>query len=153
MNLQNVGLQNEIFHIRILIFIAFGYMPDIYYLQLPFYILLMFLFFTAWGLFAGVLSAMSRDFLNLVKALTTALFWVSGVIYDANSVHVEWIRQVLLFNPVTLIANGYRNCFIYKQWFWETPGEMRNYLIVYVVMILLAIWAYKKLHKDIPDVL
>ena len=82
-----------------------------------------------------------------------ALFWVSGVIYDANSVHVEWIRQVLLFNPVTLIANGYRNCFIYKQWFWETPGEMRNYLIVYVVMILLAIWAYKKLHKDIPDVL
>ena len=139
--------------IVILIFIAFGYMPDIYYLQLPFYILLMFLFFTAWGLFAGVLSAMSRDFLNLVKALTTALFWVSGVIYDANSVHVEWIRQVLLFNPVTLIANGYRNCFIYKQWFWETPGEMRNYLIVYVVMILLAIWAYKKLHKDIPDVL
>ena len=113
----------------------------------------MFLFFTAWGLFAGVLSAMSRDFLNLVKALTTALFWISGVIYDANSVHVEWIRQILLFNPVTLIANGYRNCFIYKQWFWETPGEMRNFVIVYAVMILLSVWAYRKLHRDIPDVL
>ncbi len=40
--------------------------------------LLMFLFFTTWGLFASVLSAMSRDFLNLVKSLTTALFLVVG---------------------------------------------------------------------------
>lgn len=139
--------------IMILLFIGFGYMPDIYYLQLPFYMLLMFLFFTTWGLFAGVLSAMSRDFLNLVKAITTALFWLSGIIYNANNIDILWIRHVLLFNPITLIANGYRNSFIYKQWFWETPGELRNFVIVYVIMTILAVWAYKKLRKDIPDVL
>lgn len=139
--------------IVILIYMGFGYMPDLYYLQLPFYMMLMFLFFTAWGLFAGVLSAMSRDFLNLVKSITTALFWLSGIIYDASSVKQDWIRELLLFNPITIIANGYRNCFINKQWFWETPGEMRNFAIVYVVMIILALWAYKKLRKDIPDVL
>ncbi len=137
----------------VVIFMGFGYMPDVYYLQLPLYMALMFLFFTAWGLFAGVLSAMSRDFLNLVKALTTALFWMSGIIYDANGIEQAWIRNILLFNPITLIANGYRNCFIYKKWFWETPQEMLNFAVVYVVMILLAVWAYRKLRKDIPDVL
>ena len=30
---------------------------------------------------------------------------------------------------------------------------MRNYLVITVVMILLAVWAYRRLKKDIPDVL
>lgn len=139
--------------IMIGIFIGFGYMPDIYYLQLPFYMLLMLMFFTAWGLFGGTLSAMSKDFLNLVKALTTALFWLSGILYNANDIDQEWIKNILLFNPITLIANGYRNSFIYKQWFWENPQELLNFAIVYVVMVVLAVWSYKKLRKDIPDVL
>ena len=132
---------------------GFGYLPDIYTLQLPFYMLMMFLFFTAWGLFSGVLGAMSRDFLNLVKALTTALFWLSGILYDANSIDQTWIKNILLFNPITLVANGYRNCFIYKQWFWENPQELINFGIVYLVMCILAVWAYRRLRKDIPDVL
>lgn len=136
-----------------IIFIGFGYMPDIYYLQLPLYMIMMFLFWTAWGLLAGVLSAMSKDFLNLVRSMSTALFWLSGIIYDANKVDHTWIKDILLFNPVTLIANGYRNCFIYKRWFWENPQELVNFVIVYAVMLLLAVWAYKKLRKDIPDVL
>ncbi|MGC2872199.1 ABC transporter permease [Ihubacter sp. rT4E-8] len=139
--------------IVILIYMGFGYMPDIYYLQLPFYMALMFIFFTAWGLFAGVLSAMSRDFLNLVKSLTTALFWMSGILYNVNTIKIGWLRKVLLYNPITLIDNGFRNCFVYKKWFWETPQEMMNFVIVYAVMSILALWAYRKLRKDIPDVL
>lgn len=139
--------------VMIAIFAAFGYLPDIYYLQLPFYMLMMFLFFTCWGLFSGVLSAISKDFLNLVKAMTTALFWMSGIIYNANGIDQEWIKNILLFNPITLIANGYRNCFIYKQWFWETPQELLNFAIVYLIMIILAVRSYRKLRKDIPDVL
>ena len=48
--------------IMILIFVGFGYPPTIYYLQLPVYMLMMFAFFTTWGLFSGVLSAISQDF-------------------------------------------------------------------------------------------
>ena len=139
--------------VMIFIFMAFGFMPDIYYLQLPLYMLMMFLFLTCWGLFSGVFSAISKDFLNLVKSMTTALFWMSGIIYDANGIDQEWIRNILLFNPITLIANGYRNCFIYKQWFWETPQELLNCAIVYLIMIVLAVRSYKRLRKDIPDVL
>lgn len=139
--------------IVILIFMGFGFMPDIYYLQLPLYMAMMFLFFSAWALFSSVLAAMSRDFLNLVKSMTTALFWLSGIVYNAAEIDQIWIKNILMFNPVTLIANGYRRCFIYKEWFWEAPQEMINFAIVYVVMIILAVWAYKKLHKDIPDVL
>lgn len=139
--------------VMIVIFILFGYKPDIYYLQLPLYILIMFVFFTFWALFAGMLSAMSKDFLNLVKAFTTAIFWISGIMYDVNDINYTWIRNILMFNPVTLVANGYRHVFIDKTWFFETPAELLHYSIVLAVMILFSIWAYKKLYKEIADVL
>ncbi len=139
--------------IMIAIYIGFGYMPTVYYLQLPLYMLMMFVFFTVWGLFSGLLSAISRDFLNLVKSLVTALFWMSGILYDASSIDNTVIRNVLLFNPVTIVVNGYRNAFIKQVWFWEDGQQLANYCIVLLVMTMLAVWAYKKLKKEIPDVL
>ena len=147
--LTNLVLQG----IMIAIFIGFGYRPTIYYLQLPLYWLMMVVFFTWWGLFSSMLSCISKDFLNLVKSMTQPLFWLSGIVYDASRIHYNWIREILLFNPVTQIANGFRNSLVYHRWFWETPVELRNYCIVTVIMALLAVWAYRKLKKEIPDVL
>ena len=48
--------------IVIIIFWLFGYPPSIYYLQLPFYMILMFIFFDAWSLFASLLASISKDF-------------------------------------------------------------------------------------------
>ena len=96
---------------------------------------------------------MSKDFLNMVKAMTTALFWMSGVMYNVHTISNEIIRKAMLYNPITILCNGFRNSLIYKQWFWETSVEMRNFAIIYVIMTLLAIWAYRKLKKDVPDVL
>lgn len=139
--------------IMILIFVFFGYMPDIYYLQIPLYMIMMVLFFTVWGLFAGMLSAISKDFLNLVRAFSTAIFWMSGIIYNVNNVDVPWIRSILNYNPVTIVATGYRHTFIDKVWFFEDMYSMRCYLIVIVVMVILSVWAYNKLYKDIADVM
>ena len=153
-----LSISNLISHIvllvvMIIIFMLFGYMPTIYYLELPIYMAAMFLFFTAWSLFASMLGTISKDFVNLVRSLVQALFWMSGIIYDASTIENVWIRTVLNFNPVTLIANGYRNVFIYGRWFWETPGEVRNFVIVYVIMCIFAALMYKKTRKDIPDML
>lgn len=60
--------------IMILIFVGFGYPPTIYYLQLPVYMLMMFAFFTTWGLFSGV-----------VVGDQPGLF-ESGKIFDAGTV-------------------------------------------------------------------
>ena len=139
--------------VMILIYMGFGYMPTIYYLQIPLYMLFMFLFFTSWGLFSGLLSAISKDFLNLVKSLTQALFWMSGILYDASTIDNEVIRGILLFNPVTIIANGYRNAFIKHVWFWEEWQHLVNFAIVYVIMVILSVWAYRRLKKEIPDIL
>lgn len=139
--------------ITIIIFTCAGHYPDIYYLQIPFYMLLMFMFFTIWGLFAGLLSAISKDFQNLVKSFTMAIFWLSGVMYNVDKINHRSIRLLLKFNPITVISSGYRKVFIYKQWFWEDPVELGCFFITFLVFTLLALWAYRRLRKEVPDVL
>lgn len=152
-NISHLFVHFVLLGISIILYCCFGFFPDIYYLQIPFYMLLMVMFFTTWSLFAGLLSALSKDFQNLVKAFSTAIFWMSGIIYDVNSIHNPAVRLLLKFNPVTVIANGYRYCFVYKQWFWEDKVELLCYFTTLIIFVLLALWAFKKLRKEIPDVL
>ncbi len=139
--------------IVMVIFIFSGKTPDVYWLQLPVYIFLMFMFFTVWALFAGMIAVVSKDFLHLVKSSTTVLFWMSAIIYDSGRIKSSVFLRILQFNPITIIVNGYRNSFIYKIWFWENWIELRNFGFVLLIMILLAMWAYKRLVKEIPDML
>ncbi len=136
-----------------IIFAFFGYAPDIYYLQIPFYILLSFIFFTSWGLFSSMLASISKDFANLVKSFITAVFWLSGILWNPDTIKIVWLKKVLMVNPVTYLVNGFRNCFINKVWFWEQPETLLYFIIVTIIMIILALWSYKKLRKEIPDVL
>ncbi len=138
--------------IMILLYIAFGFMPDIYYLQLPLYMLMAFFFFNCWALFSSFIAAMSKDFLNFIRSITMAFLWISGIFYDVNKMGGT-LKSIMLFNPITIVVNGFRNSLIYKQWFWECPMELRNYCITATVMLILAVWVYKKLEKEVPDVL
>ncbi len=139
--------------IVIAIFILMGYMPQIYILQLPIYMILSFVFFTTFSLLASLLSSMSKDFANLVKSLVTAIFWLSGIIFNINSIDVPWLKSLLMINPITFLVEGYRNCFINQVWIWEQPKRLMYFLIILAVLIILAIWTYKRLRKEIPDVL
>ena len=128
----------------IFIFIFMGYPPDIYIIQMPFYILCMFVFCTIWGLFSALLGAISKDFANLIKAFVTAVFWLSGILWNANTITIPWVKKFLMINPVTYLVNGFRNCLIDKVWFFEQPKQLLCFIIMTILMLLLSIWAYKK---------
>ena len=139
--------------ITILIFIGFGFTPDIYYLQLIFFIALSFIFWTIWALFSSLLAAISKDFANLVKSFVSAIFWLSGILWSPSNISIGWLRKLLNLNPVTYLVEGFRNTFINKIWFWEQPKRLIYFLVIMLIMLVLAMWAYRKVRKEIPDVL
>ena len=139
--------------VMILIFVFMGYSPDIYIIQLPIYIMLSFIFFTVFSLFASLLACMSKDFSNLIKSLVTAVFWLSGIVWNVNTIDIPWLKTLLKVNPVTYLVEGFRNCFIHKIWIWESPKTLLCFLAILIVMNILSIFIYKKLRKEIPDVL
>ena len=152
-SLSNLFVNMVLICIMMAIFAALGYPPDIFWVQIPLYIFMMYIFFSVWALLAGVLGTFSSDFLQLVKSFSIMLFWISGIMYDANRIDNELIRSVMLWNPVTILVNGFRNTFVYKKWFWENGSEMINFAVVFIILLIITLFIYRKLEKEIVDVL
>ncbi len=136
----------------VIYFIAGGTL-DVYFLQLPLYMALLFLFATVWSLFSAPLSAISKDFSSLVKSMVQPAFWLSGVIWDPDTVDVPALQVFLDINPITFLTRGYRAVFITKQWLWEDPLPLIAFAIVMVVLIAVAVRTHTRLRKEIPDVI
>lgn len=152
-NISKFIIHVILIYLVMIIFRLFGYTLDIYMLQLPFYMLLTFIFFNVWGLFSAPLAVISKDYSNLVKSFITAIFWLSGIMWDPSTIKNKVLKKFLKINPVTYLVSGYRNCFVNKVWFWESPKTLLCFVGVTVLLGILALWVYKRLRKEIPDVL
>ncbi|MGL4485394.1 MAG: ABC transporter permease, partial [Anaerovoracaceae bacterium] len=153
-----VSLSNFFLHICLVVFIVllfalYGKYPDIYYLQLPIYMVLLLLIGIAWSLFASIIAAMSKDFKELVSSLSMAIFWLSGVLWNPDTITIDWLKTLLMFNPITFLVTGYRNVFIYKVWFFEEPIQLTIFLVELMLLWILALLMFKRLKRDMPDVL
>lgn len=152
-NLSKIFINSMLIVAIIIVFWAFGFKPDIYLLQIPFYLVLAFVFFNLWALFSSFIGAISKDFVNLVKSFLTAVFWLSGILWNTNTATNPWLIRFLNLNPITFLVNGFRNCFINKIWFWEQPKRLMYFGIITLILLIAGLWSYKKLRKDIADVL
>lgn len=151
-------ISNYIIHLILMILVFFCFILSnnnltIYIIQLPIYMILMFIFFVFLNLLLSTLSALSKDFCSFIKSFTTAIFWLSGIIYDIANINIPWLQYLFYFNPVTFIVNGYRNCFIKHIWIFEEPLQLIIFLIMTLFMIIISTWTYKKAKKEIPDLL
>lgn len=123
-----------------------------YLLQLPLVMIIMFVFWVAWSIMLSPLGAVSKDFSNLIKTLSTPFFWLSGILFQLGSLP-EIGQRIMAFNPVAWCAEAVRCCFVYKQWIWQRPDELIPFLIVFAIVVLLALRNFKRLYKEVPDVL
>lgn len=139
--------------LAILIFLATGHPLTVYMVQLPLYMLFLFFFFENWVYFAAPIATISGDFANLVKSFITAIFWLSGILWTADSIDHPAVRIFLRLNPVYFLSTGYRNCFVYHRWFFEEPLDLALFLAELVLMFLLGQWSYRRIRKEMPDVL
>ena len=134
-------------------FLLCGQTIDVYLLQLPVAMILMVIFFDMFSLVTSLLSAMSKDFLNLIKTLSTPLFWLSGIIFNVYALGIDWLETILMFNPVTFFASMYR-CAVYeKTWIWDKPEALMGMLVVFLITAVVTVVIYRRTREEVPDVL
>lgn len=154
-------LSNFIVNIALMLILfavyAISGMPiDIYLLQIPIIMLLMFIFFDFFSILCSHLSAISRDFANMMKILAMLLFWISGIIFDTSSlaeVGFGWFDTAMLFNPVTFFCAAMRGATCTKVFFWEDPALFGCFIIVFIATVIMATIVYRRFNEEVPDVL
>ncbi len=137
----------------LLVCLVTGVGLTVYALQLPFIWMMMFFFWVCFSVMTSPLSAISKDFSNLLKAFSTPLFWVSGIIYDVANLDIPLLHHIMAFNPITFFATANRAALCEKFWIWERPEFLLPFLLVFALTALAALRNYHALRKDVADVI
>lgn len=134
-------------------YLASGMPLDVYLLQVPVLILLMYIFFDFFSIMMSPLTAMSKDLKNFMGALSTPFFWLSGVIFDVKSIPFDWAQVILYFNPITFFVTAFREAYYEKVWVWEDPLQLIAFIAVFLVTIIMAAAVYKRFNQEVSDAL
>ena len=126
---------------------------DWYLLQVPLLLVLMFVFWDMFSIMMSQFTAVSKDVKNFMGAITTPLFWLSGVLFSIKDVHIDGVQQVLYFNPISFFVTGFRDALYEKTWIWDDPMLCIGFAIVFALTLAGMLISYSRLDEGVVDVL
>lgn len=138
--------------ILMIVFLLHGFTPNIYWIQLPYYIMMMFFLVLGMGWLLSSLRVFTKDIAQIVSIVLQLGFWVTPIFWSIKAVPEKYM-YILKINPMVYIVEGYRNCFIYNKWFWETYKQTPYFLIVALFFFIIGAIVFRKLRPHFGDVL
>ena len=129
-----------------------GYFPDIYYLQLPIYLVYMLILVAGVSYITATLYVFFKDTVQIVAIVLQIVFWLTPIVWDF-AVMPEFVQKILKFNPIYYIVNGYRNIFVYKNGMGQGIGMQIYYWLFALVLLWVGLKLFGKCKDHFADVL
>ena len=144
----------HIFFVAILfaMFAVYGYPISIYNFQVVYYVLAMICLSLGISWLTSSLTVFLRDVGQFVGMILQFGFWGTPIFWNLKMVP-EQFQFFLKLNPAYYLVEGYRQSFIYKEWFWEHLHLTAYFWCVTVIMMIIGAWCFKKLRPHFADVL
>ncbi|MCI9530630.1 MAG: ABC transporter permease [Lachnospiraceae bacterium] len=140
----------------VLLFLAFGYMPDLYILQAVYYSLGVLILALGIAYLTSAVSVLFPDVRQVVNIALQVGVWMTPIMWNIDDMKekIPGAAMVLLkCNPLYYIVMGYRETFIDKVWFWEHPGMTLYFWGFTALACLLGVTVFKRLKVHFADVL
>ncbi|QDV91304.1 Teichoic acid translocation permease protein TagG [Phycisphaerae bacterium RAS2] len=141
------------FAIMIVILAAYGFPPDRYYLQIPYFWFATIIFLLGISWITAALTVFFRDVSYFVSVVLQFLFWLTPIFWSPEMVHDEKLRMLLKLNPLQYLVEGYRGCVIYQRWFWEPYKSMIYFWIVTALLFFGGAVIFRRLRPHFGDLL
>lgn len=135
-----------------IMFMIYGYYPSIYNVQILYYMFCSFVIVLGISWITSSLVIFLKDIGQFIAMLIQFGFWLTPIFYTLKTVPEKY-HFIMKINPFYYITEGYREAFIYKEWFWEHPMLTLNFWLVTFVMLALGTIIFKKLRPHFADVL
>lgn len=137
------------------IFALFGFFPDVYYLQIGYYLFAMLILILGVISFTCSIVVFFRDLGQLIQILLQVGIWLTPIMWNLDMIppKYEMVKTILKCNPMYYIVNGYRSSMIHKQWFWEQPVDFCVFWVVTLGLLWLGMRTFAKLRMHFADVL
>ena len=135
-----------------LMFAVYGYWPSIYNLQVFYYLFAMLCFSFGLSLITSSLVVFLKDVGQAVAMLLQFVFWGTPIFWSLKMIPEQY-HIFLKLNPLYYIIEGYRNSFIYHEWFWNLGYTTEYFWLVTIFVVLLGAMIFRRLRPHFADVL
>lgn len=139
----------------IILYMCYGRFPDLYYLQLLYYSIGLFLLVLGICYATCAVVVFFRDLTQIINIGLQVGIWLTPIMWIAEDSLKKYpvLQKVLQLNPVYYIVSGYRDSFIMKHWFWERPVWTAYFWGFTVLCFLFGNWVFQRLRVHFADIL
>lgn len=135
-----------------ILFIGYGYLPSLYWLQLIYYMICLFLFALSLSYITCSVLPFFRDLGQIMSILLQILVWMTPIMWDV-AIIPESLRWIVKINPIFYIVQGYRNTLISDRWFWQDLTWTLYFWLILGLLFALGTSLFQKMRPHFADVL
>jgi len=133
-------------------FLYYGYVPNIYSLQIFYYLFALVMLLIGLTLLTSSLVVFLKDIGQIINMVLQFGFWLTPIFWSFNILPKEY-HNIMQYNPLYYIVEGYRDSMISYQWFWEKPVLTIHYWVFTIIIFLIGTFVFKRLRPHFADVL
>ncbi len=141
------------FHMLLFIlFMLYGYLPDLYWLQFPYYMLCNFLLALSLSYITCSAIPFFRDLGQIIGIILQVGVWMTPIMWNIEMIPATW-RWVMKINPMYYIVQGYRDALSTKLWFWQDITWTIYFWALVGALFVFGNILFKRLRPHFADVL
>jgi len=136
----------------IIMFMAYGHYPDIYILQILYYLFATFTLVLGLSWLTSSVVIFFKDLRQIIGILLQFGFFLTPVFWTPQIIPAQY-HPFLKLNPVFYLVQGYRDSFVNKMWFWEHLGMTIYFWCFTGVIFIGGAVVFRRLRPHFGDVL
>lgn len=133
-------------------FVYYGYGLSLYNFQVIYYLLASIILTLGLSFITSSLTIFLKDVGQLISMVLQFGFWLTPIFWNLETVP-ERFHSLIRLNPMYYIVEGYRDSFVYHQWFWEKPDLTVYFWVVSLTLLIIGVVIFKRLRPHFADVL
>ncbi len=135
-----------------LAFALYGYPASIYNLQFIYYTAAIFCLSLGISWLTSALTVFLRDIGQVVAMVLQLAFWGTPIFWSLRMIPPAY-HWILKLNPAYYVVEGYRQSFIYHEWFWQHPALTAYFWCVTLAALFVGAAFFKRMRPHFADVL
>lgn len=137
----------------ILICICYGFVPDLYMLQIVYYIVCSCFLVLGISYITSACTVFFRDMTQIINIILTIGVWLTPIMWNPVGTLPPAVQTIFRLNPMYYIVDGFRDSLLAKQWFWNKPIWTVYFWLFSITVYMLGVSLFNRLKVHFPDVL
>lgn len=125
----------------------------VYWGQYLYYFVAMIAFLYSVTLFNATISVLVRDYYIMLQSVMRVLFYMSGIVWNLETMLPQWLVDLLKLNPIYYVVNGFRETFLMHKGFWESPSYTMYFWLITFTLLFVGATLHMKFRERFVDYL